>query len=60
MDTVHAQESEAVVTLDDHVHGPMRQVGIQVRLSDTPGSVGVPAPALGQNTEELISELHAS
>ena len=59
MDTAHAQESGAVVTLADPVYGPMRQVGIQVRLSDTPGSVGGPSPALGQHTEAVISELQA-
>ena len=59
MDTAHAQESGAVVALDDPVYGPMRQVGIQVRLSDTPGGVGGPSPALGQHTEALISELQA-
>ena len=59
LDTAHALESGAVVAIDDPVHGPMRQVGIQVRLSDTPGNVGVPAPALGQHTEALISELPA-
>ena len=59
MDTAQALESGAVVALDDPVYGPMRQVGIQVRLGDTPGSVGGPSPALGQHTEALISELRA-
>ena len=59
MDTAHAQESGAVMTLTDPVYGPMRQVGIQVRLSDTSGSVGGPSPALGQHTEAVISELRA-
>ena len=59
MDTSHALESGAVVALDDPVYGPMRQVGLQVRLSDTPGSLGVPSPVLGQHTETLISELRA-
>ena len=36
METAHARESGAVVEIDDPVYGPMRQVGVQVRLSDTP------------------------
>ncbi len=57
MDTDHARESGAVSALDDPVHGPIRQVGVQVRLSDTPGGADRPAPALGQHTETLIAEL---
>ena len=49
METPHAWESGAVVEIDDPVYGPMRQVGIQVRLSDTPGGATTPAPALGQH-----------
>lgn len=48
METEHAWQSGAVVELDDPVYGPMRQVGIQVRLKDTPGSIRGPAPTLGQ------------
>ena len=49
METEHARESGAVVEIDDPTYGPMRQVGIQVRLSDTPGGPPSPAPALGQH-----------
>ena len=48
MDTEHAQSSGAVLELDDPVFGLMRQVGVQVRMSDTPGAPQAPAPALGQ------------
>lgn len=49
METDHAWHSGAVVELDDPVYGPMRQVGIQVRLEDTPGAIRGAAPALGQH-----------
>ena len=49
METDHARQSGAVIELDDPVYGPMRQVGIQVRLEDTPGSIRAAAPALGQH-----------
>ena len=57
LDAAHAQVSGAVIDLDDPVHGPMRQVGIQVRFSETPGHVRGPAPALGQHTETVIASL---
>ncbi|MDP6800091.1 MAG: CoA transferase [SAR202 cluster bacterium] len=57
MDTAHARESEAVIGLDDPLHGPMRQVGVQVRLSETPGRVRGPAPSLGEHTEVVIASL---
>ena len=49
MESEHAQESGAVVEIDDPIYGPMRQVGVQVRLSDAPGEPQSPAPALGQH-----------
>ena len=38
----------------------MRQVGVLVRLDETPGSVKGPAPALGQHTEEALGLLEAA
>ena len=54
METDHAHQSGAVVELDDPIYGPMRQVGIQVRLEDTPGAIRAPAPALGQRSADLF------
>ena len=54
MDTEHAWQSGAVVELDDPAYGPMRQVGIQVRLEDTPGAIGGAAPSLGQHNDILF------
>ena len=48
METDHARQSGAVVELNDPVYGLMRQVGIQVRLGDTPGSIRGAAPQLGR------------
>jgi crotonobetainyl-CoA:carnitine CoA-transferase CaiB-like acyl-CoA transferase len=36
--------------------GPMKTIGVPVKLSETPGSVRRPAPLLGQHTEEVIAE----
>jgi crotonobetainyl-CoA:carnitine CoA-transferase CaiB-like acyl-CoA transferase len=37
--------------------GPIKALGVPVKLSDTPGAVDRAAPLLGQNTEELLVEL---
>ena len=53
METDHAWASGAVIEVDDPVFGPMRQVGLQVRLDETPGATPSPAPALGQDNNAL-------
>ena len=37
--------------------GRVRTVGVPVRLSDTPGSVRTPSPAIGEHTDEILREL---
>ena len=56
METDHALASGAVLDVEDHEFGPMRQVGIQVRLSDTPGEVSAPAPRLGEHNEIILAD----
>jgi crotonobetainyl-CoA:carnitine CoA-transferase CaiB-like acyl-CoA transferase len=46
-----------VVDLDHPRYGETRVLGLPVRLSKTPGSVRLPAPELGQHTEEILSEV---
>ena len=42
----------------DHTNfGKVKQIGIAVKLSDTPGQVRSLAPTLGENTEEILEEL---
>jgi crotonobetainyl-CoA:carnitine CoA-transferase CaiB-like acyl-CoA transferase len=38
-------------------HGPLRFPGVPTWFSQTPGRVAGPAPALGENTQELLEEL---
>ena len=45
------------VDLDHPVAGKVTQAGIAVKLSGTPGSIRSFAPALGQNTEEVLGAL---
>ena len=56
METEHAIASGAVMDVQDHEFGPMRQVGIQVRMSHSPGEVRAPAPILGQDNETILAE----
>lgn len=46
-----------VVELDAPGAGKVRQIGISLKLSDTPGSIRSLAPALGQHTEEVLGSL---
>ena len=48
---------EMVVELDHPILGKVRQVGIPIKLSETPGSIRSFAPLLGENTEETLESL---
>jgi crotonobetainyl-CoA:carnitine CoA-transferase CaiB-like acyl-CoA transferase len=46
----------ALVESTHPVAGPIRMVGPPVRMSDTPGSVRMPAPLLGEHTAAVLRE----
>jgi crotonobetainyl-CoA:carnitine CoA-transferase CaiB-like acyl-CoA transferase len=46
-----------VTTFEHPAFGPTRVVGVPVRLSDTPGTIRLPAPEFGQHTEEILTEM---
>jgi CoA:oxalate CoA-transferase len=48
------QAREAIVEVEHPVAGPVRTVGVPVKLSETPGRVRAPAPLLGQHTDEVL------
>lgn len=52
-----AVDSKRVFELHHPEHGWVREVGLVVRLSDTPGSEKGPSPLLGQHTVEILEEL---
>ncbi len=41
----------------DTPSGHWEMAGVPIKLSRTPGALGGPAPALGQHTEEVLTEL---
>jgi formyl-CoA transferase len=53
----HALAREMVVDLVHPGAGPIKALGVPVKLSDTPGAVDRPAPLLGQDNTEVLTEL---
>jgi crotonobetainyl-CoA:carnitine CoA-transferase CaiB-like acyl-CoA transferase len=46
-----------VVELDQPGAGPVKQLGIPIKLSETPGAIRAPGPALGEHTREVLTAL---
>ena len=44
-----------IVEVDTPEGGKVKQVGISVKLSDTPGTIRSLAPKLGQHTDEILA-----
>lgn len=56
-DNPHVKAREMVVGLDHPTLGPMKALGLAVKLSETPGAVTRPTPTLGQHTAQILTEL---
>ncbi len=46
-----------IVDIQHPTLGNVRQVGIAIKLSDTPGSLRSAAPTSGQHSEEVLKDL---
>ena len=55
-DDPQVKANDYVTTFEHPSFGPTPVVGIPVRLSETPGSIRMPAPEFGQHTEEILTE----
>ena len=51
------QARQMVVDVDDARYGKVRQAGIAIKLSDTPGSIRHVAPTVGEHTEDVLRAL---
>lgn len=48
---------QMVLEIDHPIRGKTRQIGLPVKLSETPGVIRGAAPAIGQDTEGILQEL---
>ena len=53
----HIIHRKMVVEVDDPMRGRVKQIGIGIKLSDTPGRIRSLGPSLGQHTQEVLTEL---
>jgi alpha-methylacyl-CoA racemase len=57
LDSELVRAREMVVKLEQPGAGAVKQLGLPVKLSRTPGGVQGPAPALGEHTDEVLAAL---
>ena len=55
-DDPHVQARGMEVETDHPTAGRVRNIGIPVKLSETPGSIRRSAPTLGQHADEVLGE----
>lgn len=51
------QAREMMVEMDHPTAGRIKNIGVPVKLSETPGSVRSPSPLLGQHTDDVLSDM---
>jgi alpha-methylacyl-CoA racemase len=57
LDSELVKAREMVVELDQPGAGPVKQLGVPIKLSRTPGAVDEPGPGLGEHTDEVLAAL---
>jgi crotonobetainyl-CoA:carnitine CoA-transferase CaiB-like acyl-CoA transferase len=60
LDHPQVRHREMVVEREHPTAGPVRLLGLPVKLSDTPGAVRLAPPVLGQHTHAILRELGLS
>lgn len=56
VDDPHIKARGTLIEMDSE-KGDIKVPGMAIRLSETPGAIRRPAPALGEHTDEILSEL---
>jgi formyl-CoA transferase/CoA:oxalate CoA-transferase len=46
-----------IVDVEHPVHGRVRQIGVAIKLSDTPGTVRTAAPLANEHTDAVLKDL---
>ncbi len=59
MENEQALHNEMIIELDDPLLGPVTQMGVPIKLSQTPGSVSGHAPVPGEHTDSVLAEFTA-
>lgn len=52
----HMEARQMMVEVQHPTAGPIKTLGVTVKLSDTPGSIRRPAPRHGEHTDEILEE----
>lgn len=52
----HAQARDMIPTVEHSRLGPVKTLGLPIKLSETPGKVATGAPLFGQHTREVLGE----
>lgn len=53
----HVLQRDMLCRIDHPATGVINQIGIPVKLSDTPGEMRTPPPLFGEHTEEILADL---
>jgi crotonobetainyl-CoA:carnitine CoA-transferase CaiB-like acyl-CoA transferase len=48
---------EMMVEIEHPIAGRVKNIGVPVKLSETPGAIRRPAPTLGQHSDEILGEI---
>ena len=60
LDNEHVRHRQAVIEIEHPVEGKFKALGFPAKLSETPASVRLPPPLLGQHNAEILAELGLS
>lgn len=55
-DDPHAQARDMIPTVEHSKLGPVKTLGLPIKLSETPGKVASAAPVFGQHTADVLGE----